>query len=284
MASLNAVLDACTELPSVPAVLARVSAMITSGDSDAGSLGDIIRHDEALSALVLQRANSAAFGVPGKSFDLPTSLARLGTKELIKIITRHEAAKMIPSGRTVYGLGRIGLWRNAIGGAIAAEQLAQRTEGADPQQCYVAALLRDIGKLVIEASLGKDALNAVPDSDGTQSFVSLERKSLGLDHAELGGALAERWGLPEPIINAIRFHHEPPPPGEPAHSTLIDVVHGADIVCLWSALGAGDDGAQYALAEHVREALGLDRKAAELMAATTWERVRELENELGIAA
>ncbi|GAB4548878.1 MAG: HDOD domain-containing protein [Phycisphaerales bacterium] len=288
MAPLNPkvakVIDACPELPVVPAVLARITAMIASDQADARALGEIVQHDEALAARVLRCANSAAFGVPGKTFDLPTSIARLGSRELVRIITRHEAAKMLPSTGTVYGLSRGALWRNAVGGAIAAEMLAVESGATDPQQAYVAALLRDIGKLVIETVMGKAAIASVPDSDGSHQFVESEREALGLDHAELGAALAEQWGLPDTIVHAIRFHHEPPHPGEPAHDPLIDVVHAADMICLWSGLGAGDDGAQYALADHAREALAMDRKSAEAMAATTWERVRELESELGIAA
>ena len=288
MAALNPevrrVIEACPELPVVPAVLARVTAMISGDSADAKSLGEIVQNDEALAARVLRCANSAAFGVPGKSFDLPTSIARLGSKELIRIIARHEAAKMLPDRGTVYGLSRVALWRNAVGGAVAAERLAKDSGAADPQQAYVAALLRDIGKLVIESVLGESAVANIPDSDGTRQFVDAERDALGLDHAELGAALAAKWDLPDGIVGAIRFHHEPPPPGEPAHDPLIDVVHAADMVCLWSGLGAGDDGAQYALADHAREVLDLDRKSAETMAASTWERVRELESELGIAA
>lgn len=286
MAALNPdlakVLDACPALPAVPAVLARVTSLIARDEADAKSLGDIVRHDEALSALVLRRANSVAFGVPGKTFDLPTSITRMGTKELVRIITRFEATKLIPTKQTVYGLGRMGLWRNAVGGAIAAEALAPRAKGVDGAEAYVAALLRDIGKLVIETTLGHQAVESVPDTDGAHSFVVMEREELGLDHANLGAALAERWELPEPIVDAIRFHHEPPLPGEPAHSRLNDVVHAADMICLWSGVGAGDDGAQYALAEHVRESLHIDRMTAESLAASTWESVRELEHELGI--
>lgn len=281
---LHEVIEACPDLPAVPALLARIAAMIAEGNTDAQELGDIVRHDEALTGLVLKRANSASRGVPGKTFELPASIVRLGSKELVGIISRHEASKLLPKSGTVYGLSRVGLWRNAVGGAIAAEELAPRTENADPAQCYIAALLRDIGKLAIETALGQHAVDSVPDSQGDASFVELEREALGLDHAELGAAIAERWDLPERIVNAIRMHHEPPLPGEPSHDPLIDVVHAADMVCLWSGLGAGDDGAQYPLLDHVRDALALDRHAAESLAAVTYERVCALELELGIDA
>ena len=278
---VNAVIEACPDLPAVPAVLARVSAMIADDTASAKSLGEIIQHDEALAARVMRCANSARFGVPGKTFDLPTSIARLGSTELIRIIARHEAAKIIPSRGTVYGLSRTALWRNAVGGAVAAEMLAKSSKLTDPQQAYVAALLRDIGKLVVDSVLDIDS---VESGDGSHQFVDAERAALGMDHAQLGSALANKWGLPQVIANAIGAHHNPPAPDDQDHDPLIDVVHAADMITLWSGLGAGDDGTQYALADHVRESLQIDRKTAETMAATTWERVRELENELGIAA
>jgi len=232
--------------------------------------------------MVLKQANSAALGVPGKEFDLKASIVRLGANDLLRLVARYEATRLLPDAGSVYGLSRTALWRNAVGGAIAAETLATRIDGAPPAACYVGALLRDIGKLAIETALGHEAIERVPDSDGHTPFVANERQTLGLDHAELGAAMAEQWELPEAIVEAIRFHHEPPLPGEPRHSPINDVVHGADLICLWSGLGAGDDGAQYALAEHVRTSLALERHDAERLAAQTWERVRTLEHELGI--
>ncbi|MEM1424721.1 MAG: HDOD domain-containing protein, partial [Planctomycetota bacterium] len=234
-----------------------------------------------LALRVMRCANSAALGVPGKTFDLPTSIARLGTKELVRIIARHEASKILPGRGTVYGLTRTALWRNAVGGAIAAERLATATGAADPQQAYIAALLRDIGKLVVDSVLDIEKVYTSPYAG---QFVDAERETLGMDHAELGAALAHKWGLPDLIVNAIGSHHTPPPPSDVHHDPLIDVVHAADMITLWSGLGSGDDGTRYALADHARASLKLDRKTAETMAASTWERVRELEHELGIAA
>jgi HD-like signal output (HDOD) protein len=37
-----------------------------------------------------------------------------------------------------------------------------------------------------------------------------ERNVLGMDHAEISGLAATMWKLPEPVCNAVHFHHSPP--------------------------------------------------------------------------
>ncbi|MEM1423204.1 MAG: HDOD domain-containing protein, partial [Planctomycetota bacterium] len=60
--AVASVIDSCHDLPAVPAVLARVTAMIADDSADARKLGEIVQHDEALALRVMRCANSAALG------------------------------------------------------------------------------------------------------------------------------------------------------------------------------------------------------------------------------
>ncbi len=57
-------------------------------------------------------------------------------------------------------------------------------------------------------------------------MIEAERGVLGSDHAEVGGWLAERWGLPGDLVEAIACHHRP----EQArlNPELVSIVHIAD--------------------------------------------------------
>ena len=280
MAQLNQMLDQIEHLPALPSSVIRVTEMLTSGQPDLNEIEQIIRMDEALSMTILRYANSALYGRPGRIFDLRESLVRLGGKALMKIVLEQQASSLFLKAGSAYGLRRGAMWRGALGGALAADQIARTNNYADIDLCFLCGLLRDIGKLVMDLHFAEDYLEAVekhiqPD----RSFLECERAAFGMDHAQIGGELAVRWGLPERICNAIRFHHEPPA-HEPDHDQLIDIVHAADIICLWAGLAIGHDGLQYKLAPHVRDGLKLDRRTAEMDIAMTWCRLQEIEESM----
>ena len=278
MASVKSFLARCPSPPPAPAAALRAITVIQSGDYTMRELEKIVRADEGLSARLLTVVNSAAFGVSGRTFDLGQALVRLGSRNVAKVILEQSTRSLFTGAEESYGVRREQLWRGAIGGAIAAELTAQRTKTVDPSLAYVCALLRDIGKLVIEITYGASAARMMNGASGSTCQLERERTAFGIDHAELGAGLAEAWKLPQPIPDAIRFHHEPPAPEDPRHSDLFDVVHAADVICLWAGLAIGTvDGLEYRLASHVQQRLHLHVHDAESEIVETWSRVNEIE-------
>ena len=265
MAPLNDTIAALDRLPALPATSMRLISMLAGGgrDADLRDVECIVGHDEAVTAAVLRRANSAAFGMRGRIAGLGDAIRRLGTRELCRIALETQTSGMLANAGRSYGLRRGALSLSALGGAIAADQLA-RLHGANREVAFVAALLRDIGKLAIDAVAGPDALERIAAAADTRPFLAYEREAFGADHAALGAMLCERWSLPSEIVGAVRGHHEPPSnPAEP----LTDVVHAADCIARWAGLGLGCDGLMYPFDAAARERLGLSRDALEAIVA-----------------
>lgn len=280
MVSLKDIIKAADRMAAMPASVARVTTMLASGNSDPDELADIIKSDEVLTAAVLRRANSVTFGVGAKVFDLRQSVVRLGSKNLTHVIMEQKAADMFGQTGAAFGLGRGALWRSGVGGAIGAELIARRVDPSLAGMAYIAGLLRDIGKIALEAFFGDQYFRMLsPHLDHSRTFVECERQALGFDHAAVGKALGEQWGLPDRLCAAIGAHHEPPADG-PGHDLLGDLVHAADAICLWAGLAVGHDGLAYNLAPHVRESLKLTRHEAEREIAHVWTEVRNIEQTL----
>jgi putative nucleotidyltransferase with HDIG domain len=265
MATLNETIASLDRLPALPSTSVRLVAMLAGGGTQA-SLRDveqIVRQDESIAASILKLANSAAYGVPGRSFSLSDAVRRLGTRTLAKIALETQVSGRLANAGVSYGLRRGALSESALGGAIAAETLARRYR-VDPELAFVAALLRDIGKLAIDAIAGPDALEAIAAQADARPFLAYEREAFGADHAELGALLCERWGMPFEIVHAVRGHHEPPSnPADP----VTDVVHAADCVARWAGLGLGCDGLLYPFNAEARERLGATRDELEALVA-----------------
>ncbi len=279
MALLNELLDAVDQLPSVPAVAVQLSAMIAEGENNAADIENLIRQDDGLAATILRVANSARWGAPGRTLDLHGAIVRLGVREIAKIALDDKIAQTFATAGCSFGLRRGALWRSAVAGAVAAEQLALRCGGVAPDLAYLCGLLRDIGKLALDTYFGEDYFRQVDEAQTAErTFAEAERAAFGIDHAEVGGVLAKKWGFPDVIVDAIRRHHAPPD-GE-QHSLLCDVVHAGDVVALYAGLGLGQDGLRYRLDPRVREELGLTRDHIEEDVMNTWIAVHDLEEAL----
>ena len=95
--------------------------------------------------------------------------------------------------------------------ARAASQIASETNRSVADEAYTAGLLHDIGKLVLDEHI-ESRVGAIAEMarDESISFAEAERRLMGMDHGEVGAILAEKWGLPDFLADAIRSHHHAP--------------------------------------------------------------------------
>jgi putative nucleotidyltransferase with HDIG domain len=101
------------------------------------------------------------------------------------------------------------LWRHSVITAILSQLLIKKAKLQVDSALFTAALLHDVGKLVlntyIEGEIGN--LVEVTQKEGL-SLIEAEREAFGIDHAELGGIIAETWQFPSALINSIKNHHK----------------------------------------------------------------------------
>jgi putative nucleotidyltransferase with HDIG domain len=198
-------------LPSLPSTYLKVLRALEAPDSSLDSVGQIIGQDPAMTAKLLQLANSAAFGLQQQVADPATAVMYLGietTKALILLAhTFSYFEKLHPSDFSLEVL-----WNHSLMTAHAARQLAReenlRGEAAAPY--YTSGLLHDLGKLIYAANLPvKFGLAIRMARDYQQPLWQIEKNLLGASHAEMGAALLAIWGLPLDIVESVAFHHEP---------------------------------------------------------------------------
>jgi putative nucleotidyltransferase with HDIG domain len=277
MTDMSKLLGGLERLPALPATAARAVSLLSQGNSSAAEVERIFRADEGLAAATLRRANSASYsGGSRRSFGLKESIARLGNRVLMRLALEQQASGTLRDGGKSYGLERGALWRSSLGGAAVAEKLAQESGHADPDLCFSAGLLRDIGKLAVDAlSRGERALSWNAGAD--RPFTDVERDRFGADHAEIGAFLAEKWAMPNEIVLAVRHHHAPP---ESPTSWICDIVHCADCITRWAGLGIGDDGMCHPLSPRARDAVGIHRERVESLVAYALDFVTSIERDL----
>jgi putative nucleotidyltransferase with HDIG domain len=180
--ALVASIGGVTSLPSAPTMWVQLNEMLASSDVMIDEAVTLIRRDPAMSAKVLQLANSAMFGARYPLSDPKVAVVRLGLKTIRGLVLAVGAfsSKTMPKK----GIDLDAMQRRALEAAVLAQELCEVP--AEKDTAFTAALLADIGTLLL------------PDAP---------EEELGYTHAEAGAYLLGLWGLPDGVIDAVAKHH-----------------------------------------------------------------------------
>jgi putative nucleotidyltransferase with HDIG domain len=236
-------IDEASNLPPFPQAAQKALALIRNPEVNPASLAQVIGADQVLTAHMLRWANSAYYGLEKRVVTVQQAIVILGLDVIQELIMTHSVSVHLNSAVPGYDLQPGELWQHALGTAIGAKLISKQQHLHIDEEAYFAGLLCDIGKLVFEKLLRK--INVNQSELEQHSFLELERANFGIDHAILGAEIARRWQLPEDLVDAIAFHHEPQ--AARSHQTLVATIHVADVSMMMLGVGIGIDGLRYPL-------------------------------------
>jgi putative nucleotidyltransferase with HDIG domain len=228
-------------LPAVPAVVHQVLTLVSDENFSYRDLMNTIRLDPGITAHVLRMCNSPYYGLSRKITSLQEALTYLGTNSLVQLILSSEMVSQFRKSQVGYRLTRGDLWHHSMACALLAQRLGEQVSYREPATLFTAALLHDVGKLILSEYVARQfsEIEALV-RDKQLSFVEAERQVLGLDHALLGAAVAKKWNFPEAITVAIAYHHAPEKAR--SHHLLVNLVCLANIMCVTMGVGVGVSG------------------------------------------
>ncbi|MDX1709118.1 MAG: HDOD domain-containing protein [Desulfobacterales bacterium] len=270
---------AIKSFPSMPGTAVKLLALIDDPAMRVSQIEEILRHDPGLTANVLRLANSAYFGIPSKIGSIRQAVILLGLKRLIQMVIAACVSAIMDKPVPGYDLPPGELWRHSIAVSVAAEGLVKELKIETAEEIFTAALLHDVGKLVL-GEFVKDDFRKIETavSEGV-SFEKAETMALGTNHADVGAEILTRWSLPAEIVNAVQWHHEPEAADQT--NTMLDIVHVANFMSLMIGIGIGRDGLQHQPSAAVSERLGLKPAHLEKVASQTMQWVTELSEVIG---
>lgn len=271
------VIENISAFPTLPIVAQRLVHVVSDPRSTPGDIADIIRLDPALTANVLKAANSAYFGYRQPISSFSEALFRLGTAWVYQTAVSSLVYSNMQRPAPGYEISSQDLWIHSAGVAVLADYLATQLNIKNSGSIFTAGLIHDIGKLALEESVAEN-YQEISDlvSQDNMPFEMAERKVLGIDHAEAGALIASKWNFPEPLINGVRWHHDPD--NAEGGNPLVDVVHIADVTCLMQGLGLGRDGLHYRPSEKAVERLNLTSATLEKATAQLLDSIEYIKN------
>jgi putative nucleotidyltransferase with HDIG domain len=207
MAKINELLKKIEYLPSSPALLPKLARTLDNiNHASVHEIVDLIMYDSALTAKLLQIANSAFFGKAKTITNIGEAVSQIGYDSVYLLAASLTGEKCLQTAPGT-GLDAVLLWKHSVTTAFGAHHLA-RAAGLDGNLMFTTGLLHDLGKVVFTNAYGKDyTANLHPTRRGAVSLIEWENTQYGCNHAEVGAALLERWNLPPAIVAGVKFHH-----------------------------------------------------------------------------
>ena len=239
------ILSRIESLPVMPDVYQQVIDMFHRPSCSLRQIGQAVAKDIGMSSKILQVVNRAFYGQETKIIDPVHAVSYLGQKAAEALIITSGVFGLLPASK-IRQFSVMALQEHCIRVGSLAREIA-KIEGLDEQEqdtATMAGILHDAGKMVLILHFADELLESVAKSRRERiSLHCVEKEHWQVTHGELGGCLLDLWGLPNSIVEAVTFHHEP---SLCVHRELsvVTVVHAADVIDreLCSELAGGYEG------------------------------------------
>ena len=278
MIAIDDILKEINLLEPIPRTAVKLAALVADANSTIEQVTEVIRYDPAFTADILKLANSAFSGAQRRIVDLKDAVVRLGGARILEQLLGKKVRASMQIPITGYGYGEDELWRHSVAAATAAENINALLPKPIGGICFTAALLHDIGKLIICRIVSPAIMEEVWSLVSRQSMPltgeMAEKQVLGFSHADIGARIASAWQLPDLIVSAIGGHHNPNAVDEP----VTDVVKIANLTARSIGEGLGREGMSLAVDNEVAMRLGLTREAFERLCVKTADKFETIMN------
>jgi putative nucleotidyltransferase with HDIG domain len=227
--ALASVVGRLASLPALSTIYTRLADALMVPDYSLAEVGELVAQDLGIAAKLLQMANSALVGLR-RAATTPNQAVKILGADLTRtlVLAADLFSRYNPSSLRPFSIEA--LWEHsqkvaALAGALALEE---RVDERVVRESALAGLLHDIGRLTLASQLAgpyKEVLNLMR-REGIGA-AEAERRILGTTHAEVGAYLLGLWGLPDALVEAVAWHHNPG--GCPGTTfTALTAVHAAD--------------------------------------------------------
>ncbi len=239
MRDIRSEIDKINEIVPFPTVVAQIMSELLKEDTATDRIVQLIETDAVLTARILRAANSPYYGLRWEVNSISRAVVLLGFEEVSRLVLIYQMKQRVfalsPDQREY--LER--LWRHSVSTGAVARMLALlvgfRGEGKE----FTAGLLHDMGKIVLVQYFADSmAMIQRMTAELDARDVEAEMQTVAITHAEIGGQLGERWGLPPVYVEVMRCHHESAT--ATLNRPLVALTRFADLLCERWGSGIGE--------------------------------------------
>jgi putative nucleotidyltransferase with HDIG domain len=236
------------DLPTLPSVALEVLSLAHQSDVSIQSIAESIHKDPPLAAKVLRMANSS-FYCRGdrKAETLHHAIIFLGLAEVINITTSLSVFSALKSHRAKEVSIRESFWDHSVATGLIARYIDKKLGMRSMGREFVAGLLHDIGKIVLDQYFHDEFLAAYTMSiEKDRPMYDTEMELCGTNHMEVGYYLAQKWNLPAYLGDVILWHHQP---SQATHRDMVALISMSNLLAKAKELSCGGDRMSFILTD-----------------------------------
>jgi putative nucleotidyltransferase with HDIG domain len=230
-------LASVSNIATLPEVTAKIVKTVEDPKSNAQQLHKIISHDPALVSRILKVVNSAFYGLPGQIASIERAIVMLGLNAVRNIAVAASMGQLFRGVKLCEGYTAKDLWQHCVAVAVVARDVARQAKLSIADEAFLAGMVHDIGLLVSMQTWPEKLRRSCEEAK--QHGIDLcaaEQTIIGVDHQQLGMAMAEKWHFPRSVQLVTGFHHEPSLLAE-GNRSLVALVGLADQLCVDAQIG-----------------------------------------------
>lgn len=208
---LKALAGRLDSLPSFPTIYQQITRELNTTDPSIETIADLTLQDPALMAKMLQVANSAAFGLPDKVSNPFDAVQFLGLNAVRSIALSAHVFKDFEHLELKH-FSAYQVWTEALRCARVTRHImrARRMDESATEDACTAAMLRNVGKLILAKNLPAEFERMLTLAMRQQlTLAEAGREVFGASHTSVAAYLFGLWGLTAPMVEAVALHLHP---------------------------------------------------------------------------
>lgn len=227
---IDALLDEVVTLPSLPSTVAHIMRLVSDPQCPLSAVAQAISADPPLAIKTLRFVNTAYYGLRQKVSTIEHAVVLLGIKVIKNLAFTATVFDVMKGSVNAF-------FRHSVSCGMAMRVLVEAggvgALAQSPEEAFVCGLLHDIGKVFLGEFLPEECAQVAQLSrERGLPWYKAEQSVIGMDHAVLGARLAQKWKLPDLLVNGIAGHHELCQCQEAGQHTVASLVSVADfLVC-----------------------------------------------------
>ena len=234
------IMQSC-DLPTMPDIAGKVVQLVSDPNTTADMLNKAIMADQAMAARVLKLANSSFYGCLRSVNTLTQAIVIIGFGTIKNIVLAASTKEVYKR----FGLVEKMLHEHSTAVAMASFHVASAINFKNKEEAYLAGLLHDIGKVVLNNSDSDKFRSVMEEVYNTgRNFAEVEQEVYGFSHYEVGALVIRKWNFSSEMEAVIKFQRnlEKLEKGDPFVLQLASAVNLADALCFKLGVGVKEAG------------------------------------------
>jgi RNA polymerase sigma-70 factor (ECF subfamily) len=197
------ILEIARSLPPAPRVFGELDRLLRDPNTALEPIAALLKRDSSLAAQIIRVSNSAAIGGEQKTGSVEEAVARVGFREVFRLVGDVAAAQLVERSLVFYGIDAEDMREHMLHTAFVCESLALQC-GLDERTAYTVGLMRPLGILVVDrlADSYADVESYHPARD--KDYMAWEGRVFGMPSCEVAAMVLTEWSFPPELVEGVR--------------------------------------------------------------------------------